>query len=79
MALTAALFSQKNVAGFKAWLQSERGNAAKTVYHRLSDLRGLCSFLKKVVSAERYETARKADDVKDERVQESEWLSVRRM
>ncbi len=76
--LTADHFSQKNVVRFKAWLQTERGNAATTVNRRLSDLRGLCRFLLKkgIVTEECYEAVREVDDVKDERVQKFEWLSV---
>ena len=59
-------------------MQTERGNAATTVNHRLSDLRGLCRFLMKkgIIHEECYETVHEVDDVKDERVQKFEWLSV---
>ena len=76
--LTADHFNQNNITGFKTWLQTERGNAATTVNHRLSDLRGLCRFLMKkgIIQEQIYEAVREVDDVKDERVQKFEWLSV---
>lgn len=71
-------FSQKNIVGFMAWLKSDRNNAATTINHRLSDIRGLCKFLykKNALSFEEYEAIREISDVNDERVIDFTWLST---
>lgn len=71
-------FCQKNIVSFMAWLGEERSNAATTINHRLSDIRGFCKYLakKKLISAMSYEEIREINDVIDERVIEFTWLSV---
>lgn len=73
---TVADFSQANVVGFVAWLVSERGNAATTANHRLSDIRGFCRFLwkKGAIGALAYEEVREVGDVPDDRAVEFTWL-----
>jgi site-specific recombinase XerD len=70
-------FSQKNILEFMDWLATDRGNAAPTINHRLSDIRGFCRFLKKkkAVSEVDYETIREITDVADDRVIDFTWLS----
>lgn len=78
MTLQSSDFNQGNITDFLEWLKSQRGNAATTVNHRLSDIRGFCKFLakKKAISEIVYEEIREITDVKDERVVEFTWLSV---
>ena len=75
---TAAVadFSQANVVGFVTWLVGERGNAATTANHRLSDIRGFCRFLwrKGAISALAFEEVREVGDVPDDRAVEFTWL-----
>lgn len=75
--ITVGDFSQKNVAGFVAWLVGVRGNVAPTANHRLSDIRGLCRFLwrKGAMSALAYEEVREVGDVPDDRPAEFTWLA----
>ena len=53
-------FNQKNIVSFMSWLKNERGNAAPTINHRLSDIRGFCKYLakKKAITALSYEEIR---------------------
>ena len=69
-------FCQANVAGFVAWLVGERGNAATTANHRLSDIRGFCRFLwrRGAMSALAFEEVREVGDVPDDRAVEFTWL-----
>lgn len=69
-------FNQKNIVGFMSWLETDRHNAATTINHRLSDIRGFCQYLlkKKAISPEEYEEIREINDVNDERVIEFTWL-----
>lgn len=71
-------FNQKDIIAFLSWLESERNNAATTINHRLSDVRGFCRFLmkKKSIAREDYEQIREINDVNDERVIDFTWLSV---
>lgn len=71
-------FSQKNIILFMSWLKDERGNAAPTINHRLSDIRGFCKYLakKKAITLISYEEIREIKDVIDERVSDFTWLSV---
>lgn len=71
-------FSQKNIAGFMAWLKSERKNVATTINHRLSDLRGFCRYLykKNALSLDEYEAIREISDIDDDRVIDFTWLST---
>lgn len=81
MTVQSGDFNQKNILKFMDWLSSNRGNAATTVNHRLSDIRSFCKFLakKKVISEIDYEGIREITDVKDDRVIEFTWLSLDEM
>lgn len=78
MTMQSADFNQKNIIGFMAWLKSARGNAATTINHRLSDIRGFCRYLykKKAITLDEYEEIREINDVDDDRVIGFTWLSV---
>lgn len=71
-------FCQKNIVSFLAWLREERGNAATTVNHRLSDIRGFCHYLvkKKAIPLTDYEEIREIEDTVDDRNISFTWLSV---
>lgn len=71
-------FNQKNILAFMAWLKSERNNAATTINHRLSDIRGFCRYLykKNAISLETYEEIREINEVNDDRVIDFTWLSI---
>lgn len=77
-AATASDFGQANVVAFMAWLSEERRNAAPTVNHRLSDIRGLCRFLhsRGAIDAVAWEAVREVAEVPDDRAVEFTWLSV---
>ena len=77
-AATASDFGQANVVAFMAWLSEERRNAAPTVNHRLSDIRGLCRFLhsRGAIDAVAWEAVREVSKVPDDRAVEFTWLSV---
>lgn len=81
LTMQASDFSQKNIAGFMTWLKSERRNAATTINHRLSDLRGFCKYLykKNAISLDEYEAVREISDVDDDRVINFTWLSTNDM
>lgn len=57
---------------------SERNNAATTVNHRLSDIRGFCCYLlkKKAITSDEYEEIREISDVNDDRIIDFTWLEV---
>lgn len=78
LTMQASDFSQKNIVGFMAWMKSERKNAATTINHRLSDLRGFCKYLYKKIalSLTEYEEIREISDVDDDRVIDFKWLST---
>lgn len=71
-------FCQGNITAFLAWLRDDRGNAATTINHRLSDIRGFCRYLmkKNAVSPIDYEEIREIRDVIDERYVDFAWLST---
>ena len=71
-AATASDFGQANVVAFMAWLSEERRNAAPTVNHRLSDIRGLCRFLhsRGAIDAVAWEAVREVAEVPDDRAVE---------
>lgn len=71
-------FSQENIMAFMVWLRDDRGNAATTMNHRLSDIRSFCRYLmkKNVVSLIDYEEIREIQDVIDERNVDFAWLST---
>ena len=68
----------ENIIAFMEWLVSRRGNAATTVNHRLSDIRGFCKFLakKRAISELDYEAVREITDIPDDRVIDFTWLSL---
>lgn len=78
MTVTAAEFSQANIADFLTWLKSDRNNVATTANHRLSDLRVFCKYLarRKALTVETYEAIREIEKLPDERVEDFTWLSI---
>lgn len=66
------------MAAFLSWPVSERNNAATTVNHRLSDIRGFCRYLlkKKAVTPDEYEEIRETSDVSDDRITDFTWLQA---
>lgn len=78
MTIRSCDFCQQNIVSFLAWLREERGNAATTVNHRLSDIRGFCRYLvkKKAVSLTDYEEIREIEDAVDDRNIDFTWLST---
>ena len=78
MTVRSCDFNQKNIIAFMEWLVSRRGNAATTVNHRLSDIRGFCKFLakKRAISELDYEAIREITDIPDDRVIDFTWLSL---
>ena len=77
-AVTAADLSQENVAGFADWLKKTRGNAAPTINHRVSDVRGLCRYAESrgVLGRVEYELVREVSAVPDDRAVEFTWLET---
>ena len=78
LTMQASDFNQKNIAGFIAWLKSDRNNVATTINHRLSDIRGFCKYLykKRAIALDAYEAIREISDVDDDRVIDFTWLST---
>ena len=76
--LTPAGLCQESVVGFMGWLGDTRGNAAPTINHRLSDVRGLCRFLESrgCVDSVEYELIREIEEVPDDRASEFTWLEL---
>ena len=75
--LEASDISQGSIVGFMDWLRVSRGNAAPTVNHRLSDVRGLCRFLaaKGKIDQVTWEEIREISKVDDDRAIEFTWLT----
>lgn len=75
--LRASGLTQAVLVGFLAWLADARGNAATTVNHRLSDVRGLLRFLfsRGVIDQVAWELIREVRPVPDERPNEFAWLT----
>ena len=71
-------FCQKNIVAFLVWLREERRNAATTINHRLSDIRGFCHYLmkKNAISLTDYEEIREIEDTVDDRNIAFTWLSA---
>lgn len=74
--ITAADLGQGSLTGFMDWLRDARGNAAPTINHRLSDVRGLCRYAESrgVLDPVAYELVREIREVPDDRAEEFTWL-----
>ena len=77
-AITPADLCPESLTGFMDWLRETRGNAAPTINHRLSDVRGLCHYAESrgVLDRLAYELVREVSAVPDDRATEFTWLET---